>query len=137
MNDPIDVKKTVIYSVIGLIVFSVLAIGGIAGCKEFQRYQKRADANNNVKVTTINIRKAQQEARIVRAQIEATKAKAEQRYQESIGIRKAQDEIAATLTPLYVQHEAISKLPSARAVYIPSGAQGIPLVNDISKATPK
>lgn len=125
--------------------FAVVAIivVCIAGCfgfyivvKQVGRSQKRADANNNVKVTNINIRKAEQQARIVHAQNASVRAKAEQRVIEAEGIRKAQDLIAATLTPLYIQHEAIKAQMDDRQgdrTYIPVGAQGVPLVADVQK----
>lgn len=112
---------------------TVLLFAFLFGAKEFTRYQKRADAKNAITVTHTKIEVAKQQAKINRAQIEATKAEAEKRYQESIGIRKAQDEIAKTLTPLYVQHEAIQKLPQARAIYVPSGQQGIPQVYNVGE----
>jgi regulator of protease activity HflC (stomatin/prohibitin superfamily) len=118
--------------------------GSCAGYKAFERSQRRADANNNVRVTQINIRKAQQQALIVRAQNAAVRARAEQRFLEAVGIRKAQDEISKTLTPLYVQHEAIqaqertaSSGQNNTVVYVPSGPNGVPLVNDINQVRAK
>jgi hypothetical protein len=105
-----------------------------AGHKAYSRYQKRADANNAVKVTAINIRKAQQQAQIVHAQNAAVRARAEQRVIEAEGIRKAQDLISKTLTPLYVQHEAIKAQENDRQgdrTYIPVGPQGVPLVANV------
>lgn len=110
-----------------LLIGVALLFGGIAGCKTFQRYQKRADANNNVKVTAIQIRNQEQRVKIA-------KQKAEIRFQTSLGIRRAQDEIARTLTPAYLQWEAIqAQLALAGSknstfIYIPSGANGVPLV---------
>lgn len=117
------------------IVFITLSVGGFAGCKEFNRYQKRADAKNRTSVVKQEIKTAEQQAQVTTAEIAATKARAEQRYQESVGIRRAQDEINSTLTPLYVQHEAIQALTESGAatVYIPSGSQGVPLVRDTSE----
>lgn len=139
---PVPVFKTAVWSIVALLILGVFAFGGISGCKEFGRYQKRADANNNVKVTSINIRKAQQEARIVHAQNARVQAQAEQRLIEAKGIRHAQDEISATLTDRYLQHEAIKAMlamatsgQNNTAIYLPSGPMGVPLVNDISKAT--
>jgi hypothetical protein len=118
-----------------VVVGLFLLVGAFFGVKEIGRYQKRADANNRVKVTAINIRNAQQQAQVVRAEIAATKANAEKRFQQSVGIRRAQDEIARTLTPLYVQHEAIEAQRQGGAgshTYIPVGPQGIPLVADVN-----
>jgi hypothetical protein len=139
-RQPTNPVKAGVYIAIGVVVFALLLGGAIAGFKSFGRYQKRADANNNVKVTNINIRKAQQQARIVHAQNAAIKAKAEQRVIEAEGIRKAQDLISKTLTPLYVQHEAIKAQENDRQgdrTYIPVGPQGVPLVANINDAQVK
>jgi regulator of protease activity HflC (stomatin/prohibitin superfamily) len=124
-----------VYSSIALVLFVLLCIGGAAGCKEYNRYQKRADAQNAVKVTHIEIRRAEQQAQINRAQIEATKAEAEKRREEAKGIRDAQDTINATLTPLYVQHEAIQAQKAIATsgknntvIYVPAGTNGTPVV---------
>lgn len=135
-QDKDDLKA--LFGVITVIALVMLFIAGIMfGLPAYHRYQKRANARNNVKVTHINIQRAQQQARIVRAEIAATKAAAEKRYQESIGIRRAQDEIAKTLTRLYIQHEAIQSQEriaesgkNNTLIYIPSGDQGVPLVQD-------
>lgn len=116
-----DTVKAGVLILVALVVVVVLLGVGVGGCKEFQRYQKRADANNT--------------ARAERLKVQAVIARAEQRYQESVGIKRAQDEINKTLTPLYVQHEAIQALErsGAATVYIPSGPQGVPLVRDTSE----
>ena len=54
---------------------------------------------------------------------------------EAEGIRKAQDLISKTLTPLYVQHEAIKAQENDRQgdrTYIPVGPQGVPLVAGVN-----
>lgn len=95
----------------------------------YNRYQKRADAGNNVKVSNIEIRNQEQRVQIA-------KQKAEIRRQDAIGIREAQDQIAKTLTPLYVQFEMTEALKQIAlsgsnnsTVFIPAGAAGIPLVS--------
>ena len=115
----------------------VLALG-VAGCgeyKQWSRHQRVLNAENAVRITSVNIQRAQQQAKITRAEIEATKAEAEKRYQESIGIKRSQDEIAKTLTPAYLQHEAIqAQLKNPKAtIYVPSGEQGIPLVQTVGR----
>lgn len=108
----------------------VVLLGSWSAYKGVQRYQRNADAHNQIRVT-------EQQASAARAQIEVIQAEAEQRYQESVGIRRAQDEIAKTLTPLYVQHEAIeAQLEMARSqnhtvIWAPSGANGVPLVSTV------
>lgn len=118
----------------GLIVFGallalatvtvVLLAGAMFGLKAYTRYQKRADAENAVKVTAIQIRNQQQRVKIAQQ-------KAEIRYVEATGIRRAQDAISKTLTPLYVQHEMIEALrdSGAATVYIPTDpSSGLPVV---------
>lgn len=115
------------YIVAGIVAFVILAfltLGGAAGCKEYGRYQKRADAENNVKVTAIQIRNQEQRVQIA-------KQKAQIRFEEAKGIRKAQDTIAQTLTPWYLTHEYIQAIreSGATTVYIPTDpATGLPVV---------
>ena len=118
---------------------SVMVLGGVLAVMvlvalmfllpAYGRYQKRANANNNVKVSNIEIRNQEQRVQI-------SKQKAEIRRQDAIGIREAQDQIAKTLTPLYVQFEMTEALKQIAlsgtnnsTVFIPSGAAGIPLVS--------
>lgn len=107
-----------------LLIFSASIIGLSAGLKEYSRYQKRADAQNEVKITAIQIQNQEQRVQIAKQQ-------AEIRYTEATGIRRAQDAISQTLTPLYVQHEMIEALreSGASTVYIPTDPQsGLPVV---------
>ena len=111
---------------------AMLTFGGCAATKSFSRYQPRADANNRVKISQIEIRNQGQ-------RIEIAKQKAEIRLQNAIGVREAQDEIAKTLTPLYVQFEMVEALKEIAhsgknnsVVYLPSGANGIPLVSTVN-----
>jgi SPFH domain/Band 7 family protein len=72
-------------------------------------------------------------------QIDIAKKDAEIRIEEAKGIAKAQAIINATLTKNYLQHEAINAQlkmaasPNHTTVYIPSGANGIPLISDINR----
>lgn len=118
----------VLGAIVALVVCLVLLLGLMAAFREFGRYQARADAKNSVKVSAIEIQN--QEQRVLIA-----KQKAEIRKQDAVGVREAQDEIAKTLTPLYVQFEMTEALKQIAAsgknntvVFIPSGASGIPLV---------
>lgn len=114
--------------VLGVVVGVLLLGGGLFGCtaagKEFNRYQKRADAENNVKVTAIQIHNQEQRVKIAQQ-------KAQIRFVEATGIKRSQDEISGTLTPLYVQHEMIQALreSGAATVYIPTDpSSGLPVV---------
>ena len=125
--------KYVFVGLLAVVLFLALCIGGVAGCKEFNRYQKRADAKNRTQIVKQEIKTAAEQAKVNRAQIEATKAEAAKRVEEAKGIRHAQDLISETLTPLYVQHEAIKAQQASNQdrIYIPVGPQGIPLINDV------
>lgn len=115
------------------IVLSIVLILGIfSASKTVSRYQARADANNRVKVSAIEIRNQEQ-------RIQVARQRAEIRHEDARGVREAQDEIAATLTPLYVQFEMVEALKAIAqsgqnntVVYIPSGANGIPLVSTVN-----
>lgn len=122
-----------------LAVLLLFIAGCIAGFKAFFRYQHNADAhnqagiarvraNNNVLVTQIEIRNQNQ-------RVQVAKQQAQIRLENAKGIREAQDEIAKTLTPLYVQFEMTQTLAdiaksgrNSSVIYIPSGANAIPLV---------
>lgn len=132
---PSAVLKWVGVTAAVILLLITFSIGGCAGLKAFGRAQKRADANNNVAITNIQIRNQQQYARVIQAHNAAVQAQAQQRYLEAIGIRRSQDEISKTLTPLYIQHEAIQALNAIAnsgrnntVVYVPSGQNGVPLV---------
>jgi len=72
-------------------------------------------------------------------QIDIAKKDAEIRIEEAKGIAKAQEIINSTLTANYLQHEAINAQinmaasPNHTTVYIPSGANGIPLIKRLGK----
>lgn len=128
--------------VAGLLVVVLFFMGCAAGIGAFSRYQGRhnrgqdrnqslLDANNRVKVSSIEIKNQGQ-------RVQVAKQQAEIRLQNAIGIREAQDQIAKTLTPLYVQFEMTQALlqiaksgKNSSVVYIPSGAAGIPLVANV------
>lgn len=121
---PFNIPKILLYSFVTILISTFFIIGGAAGCKSFDRYQKRADAENNVKVTSIQIRNQEQRVKIAKQQ-------AQIRFEQAKGIREAQDEISGTLTPLYVQHEMIQALRQSKAatVYIPTDpSSGLPVV---------
>jgi flagellar basal body-associated protein FliL len=115
-----------------LVVVGVL-IGVLAGYKAFERYQKRANAQNQVTLNNIKIRQTGQ-------LVQVAKQQAQIRVQTAVGIREAQDEIAKTLTPLYIQFEAIqAQLAMAHSdnhtfMWIPAGSNGVPIVDPAALA---
>ena len=110
----------------GIVVLLAVLLATIPA---YSRYQKRANAANNVKVSAIEIRNQAQRVLIA-------KQKAAIRQQEAIGIREAQDEIAKTLTPLYVAFEMTQALQAIATsgknnsiIYLPTNpANGLPVV---------
>lgn len=124
----------VVGGIIACVLVVALCVGGAAGCKSYQRYQKREDAKNTTRIVQQQVKTAHERTHVNKAQIPATQAEAEKRLAEAIGIRKSQDKISKTLTPLYVQHEAIQaqkalvNSPNHSQIYIPVGPSGVPLV---------
>jgi Na+-transporting methylmalonyl-CoA/oxaloacetate decarboxylase gamma subunit len=131
----------------GALVFGVLALlialifGVVHANKVIGRYQKEANAKNDAKIARIAAANEQEVNRLrIAAQeqkVQIAKQDAEIEFTKATGLRRAQDEIAKTLTPLYIQHQAIEAYREAarfgnHTVYIPSGESGIPLV----KTTP-
>jgi len=119
---------------VGMVVAGIVALMFLV--PTYTRYQKRANAQNQVKVSAIQIQNQEQRVQIA-------KQHAQIRYQNSIGIREAQDEIAKTLTPLYVQFEMTQALQAIATsgrnnsvIYIPtSPTSGLPVV-PTSNTTP-
>jgi len=126
-NAKLSLKITGVALVVGLVVIA-LGVGIWTITRGISRSQALKNANNSVKISAIEIRNQQQ-------RVEIAKQKAEIRLQDAIGVRESQDEIAKTLTPLYVQYEMTQVLLEvARSgrnnsiVYLPGGAGGVPLV---------
>lgn len=118
--------------VVGIALVIGLVLGVYIGFKGVGRAQQRADAHNRVSISEIEIENQGQ-------RVEISKQKAEIRRQDAIGVRNAQDEISSTLTPLYVQFEMVEALKAiarsgknSSVVYIPAGANGIPLVSTVN-----
>ena len=101
---------------------------------------QRIDAENQAKVNQLLINSADQ-------QIQIHQKQAQIRLADAVGIREAQDEVSKTLTPLYVQFEMVDALKTIAesgknntVVYIPTGANGIPLISNSDQSqvgTPK
>jgi type II secretory pathway component PulM len=118
-------------NIIATTIFVLLVIALLVfGIPALSRYQKRAEANNEVLVNEIRIKQQEQ-------LIEVEKQKAQIRVEEAKGIRDSQQLINATLTDQYLQHEAIqaqmnmASSPNHTQIYIPVGNNGIPLVKTV------
>ncbi len=119
----------------GMVLLGVVVIGLLMwGLPEYQRYQVRANASNEIQVNELRI---QQTAQLVKVE----QQKAEIRVVDAEGIAKSQQIINATLTDRYLQHEAIqaqmsmANSPNHTTIYIPSGNNGIPLVKTVDEPT--
>lgn len=110
---------------IGLVL--LLIVGGWVGIKSVSRGQRLADERNQIQVNEIQI---QQTKQLVQVQ----QQKAAIKVAEAHGIAESQAIINGTLTPQYLQHEAIQaqETQSNKIIYVPSGNQGIPLVNTVN-----
>lgn len=123
-------------AVLGLLFIGVLVIGAILGVMfgfpAFSRYQARQDAENQVAINTIVIQQQEQN-------IQVEKQKAQIRVVDAQGIAQAQKIIAESLTDSYLQYLAIDAQKAMAnganhtEIYIPSGANGIPLVKAIGQ----
>lgn len=114
--------------VVVLIVLILLVIvGAWVGIKSVARNQRLADERNQVQINEIQISQTRQ-------LVQVAQQKADIKVEEAKGIAQAQKIINDTLTPQYLQHEAIQaqESQSNKIIYVPSGAQGIPLVNTVN-----
>lgn len=128
-SSPLRLVGLAVTALLGLALVVGLLVGAAASCKSYNRYQARADAENDVKVLSIRVHGQAQRVKI------ATQS-ADIKHETAKGQRAANEEIAGKLTPLFVQYEMIEALKSIAAsgknnsvVYIPSGANGVPLVS--------
>ena len=125
---PFEAFGLFVVVLVALLIVVGLCVGGAFGCAAYNRYQKRADANNRVKVTAIARRNAVQ-------RVDVAKIENELKHQQAIGQRKANEEISSRLTPLFVQYEALQAMieashsGAATIIYYPVGANGVPLVS--------
>jgi hypothetical protein len=106
------------------ILVMVLLLGTHAGLKSYGRYQARQDAHNQTIVhkRLVTVEEQKRQIRVI----------------EAHGIAESQDIINATLTPLYLQHEAIQAMEmwaesdSNSVVYLPVGEGGLPLIKEVT-----
>ena len=110
----------------------VILIGGLAfGIPAYSRYQRLANERNQ---TTVNDIQIAQTAQLVKVQ----QQKAQIQVAQAQGIAESQKIIANTLTPAYLQYEAIDAQKSEAnsqnhtVICVPSGDNGIPLVQTVN-----
>lgn len=134
----LDQKGSAIDGLIVTIVVLVI-IGAVFGgidyiahaVPDYSRAQRLANERNQ---TTINDIQIAQTAQLVKVQ----QQKAQIQVAQAQGIAQSQEIIANTLTPAYLQYEAIeaqkdeTASPNHTIIYIPSGDNGIPLVSTVN-----
>jgi F0F1-type ATP synthase membrane subunit b/b' len=119
--------RLVVISIAAIITAILVLFLMCFGIPALSRYQDLANANNNVKVSSIEIQNTKQ-------LVEVEQQKAQVRVAEAKGIAESQKIIDSSLTENYLQYMAIKaqeKMANSTnhtEVYIPSGANGIPLV---------
>lgn len=107
-----------------------VAISGVVGNIDYPKVVTEAVEKKLAAKQLLDEKETQKEIAIKDAEI---------RIEEARGIAEAQKIINSTLTQNYLQHEAINaqlkmaESPNHTTVYIPSGANGIPLVNNLKK----
>lgn len=130
-----------------IVAFVLVLIVIAAGFQAFSRYQSRANRNQNrhqalfdeQNQTRINAIKISQTQQLVKVADQTARI----RVANAVGLRDAQDEIAKTLTPLYIQFEAIqAQLAMAKGhnhtvIWLPSGPNGVPTVSTVDPSQVK
>src|ERR1044071_4045464 len=140
---PRDILGWCLTSLAALVALSVLIVGGWWGFSAFHRWNSIQGAENTAHVARIQAANQTQVNQLLISatdqQVKIHQGQAQVRLADAVGVRNAQDEISKTLTPLYVQFEMVDALKNIAqsgknntVVYIPSGANGIPLVSNIS-----
>lgn len=132
LNQQGDIWGVAAVALVVIIIFAIVfgSYGVASFAKGFSRSQRLADERNQVQVNDIQI---QQTAQLVKVQ----EQKAQIQVEQAKGIAKAQDIIKSTLTPAYLQYEAIEaqkdEINSSNhtVIYVPSGSNGVPLVSTV------
>lgn len=145
MDEYVSLRRLTVAALllIGTVAALIAVIVGIvAGCNAYGRSNARSDAHNKANIALVkarnNVQVTQIEISNQAQRVKVAEQQAEIRLENAKGIREAQDEISKTLTPLYVQFEMIQALEdiaksgkNSSVVYIPAGANGVPLVSGI------
>lgn len=120
-------KKPTVKATVTLIAAVVMLFFAVPA---YFRYQKRAEANNQVQINEIRIKQQEQ-------LIQVEKMEAQIRIEEAKGIAESQAIINASLTNQYLQYlaikaqETMAASPNHTQIYIPVGTNGIPLIKAI------
>lgn len=148
-DGPSTLAQTAGWIVVVAVVAGML-FGGVSGCSAYSRSQSTKNANTNAQNATIQANNAAKNAIIAannkvqvteieianqKQQLQVTEQQADIRFQQAVGVRRAQDEIAKTLTPMYIQWEQIQALQAIAqsgknntVIYVPAGQGGVPTI---------
>lgn len=140
-KDNIRVGRVATAVVASLLTLVLMIFGISVGLGAYGRWSKVQEANNRAHTARID---AENQAKVNALLINSTdqqvlihQKQAQVRLADAVGVREAQDEISKTLTPLYVQFEMVDALKQIAesgknntVVYIPTGANGIPLISN-------
>lgn len=114
-----------------LIVIGVLIAALAIGIPNYGRWNRLQNENNQTRINDIMIAQTQQLVKV-------EQQKAQIRIVDAQGLAKSQQIIAGSLTNQYLQYEAIeaqkAEINSSNhtVIYVPSGNNGIPFVNNVS-----
>ena len=133
-NQPRKKDLFPLWAGLGVLAVILIIVGFIyslmLGIPAYSRSQRLKNENNQTSVNDIQIA---QTAQLVKVQ----QQKAEIQIAQAKGIAESQAIIKSTLTPAYLQYEAIEaqkaevNSPNHTIIYIPSGSNGVPLVSTV------
>lgn len=113
------------------VVVTILIFGSMFGLPAYGRYQRLQNERNQTTINDIKIAQTQQLVKVAEQNKQITVVNAE-------GIAESQKIINGTLTSQYLQYLAIEAQKSEvdgqnhTIIYVPSGDNGVPLVQTIS-----
>jgi regulator of protease activity HflC (stomatin/prohibitin superfamily) len=130
-----------VLALVGLVVTAIALWLGLSYLGRWNTIQKANNEAHKARIEAAN--QTQVNELLISANAQQVQIHTQQaaiRLADAVGIREAQDEISKTLTPLYVQFEMVDALKSIAesgknntVVYIPTGANGIPLIANASQ----
>lgn len=123
------VKEQIFYGFVGFVLLLALLVGGAFGCKEYNRYQSRQDAKNDL-IRAESTRKIKvQEA--IATQLSAVELKKAE-VTRAEGVAAANRIINNSITPAYLRYFYIQQLSEVehlggKIIYVPTEA-GLPIL---------
>ena len=122
--------QTIVSGIAGFFGLVLLGFLLTFSLQSYGRWNRLQNENNQTKINDIQISQTQQLVKV-------EQQKAQIQIAQAYGIAKAQKIIKSTLTPAYLQYEAIEaqkaevNSPNHTIIYIPSSSNGVPLVSTV------